>query len=779
MHRYKLKDIASWAIPECNTVAIPALQRGLVWKPRNVELLWDSILRGFPIGSFLLSDSSVKGDKEAQYYLMDGQQRFNAISIGYHTVENPRSILWIDIDPDISRWKSTRRFWVKACTAAHPWGYQNNDECTVLTAEQKRMALDAFGVSESICKKELALTKAWPFLSKRPIPFHYILQASGSPKDVYELCLKNPDHYTYLDKEPITEKDLHLIQRICESIHNIDDYYVSCNTIEKSTIETETDELFTEDGSTSLEILFTRLNTGGSRITPDDLNYSAIKAYWPEIKDLNDKIAERYMSPSKLVMLAIRFALKTNNPKTIPPSLSIKKIRSLSRDEKAKKVKLLYGKDLESSQLLHLLDKADALLKQDRIPAYIRNSICYNSPEAFLLLMLLIEENNLPSEFIRGLILYLHWFSIKDKQKNTVESILAFSSDLVSIESVHQGISKAIANGWLIPLISPDHFSQSFIIGSRPGWTPWSVEGNSPWIDLFARIYPWDHFEPREMLLYCQRDYMNSRFTTYDPARQDLWEDSNRPWDYDHIVPKEWVNSKNNMPYRWYCQIWLKCIGNIGAIPFEINREKSNRIEFDEYQNNAASLLYDVRYEAIDRDNLTRDEEHARPFAELTWDRMCMIYKTIYQLIAPTISGLTLYPRIKNRQDIFTAIHKMLPDSMIGFVAKDNEYSVDDYPLNWSKTWISIGVEKNGFLACATWGANEESVEIGIRKLFGEKSTLPLNQREGIPESINGYEECYDNQWWYFCKEVKIDNSLNAESIAGDIQYLLSVIGKE
>lgn len=779
MYRYNLKDIALWATKECRTVAIPALQRGLVWKPRQVELLWDSILRGFPIGSFLLSESSVKGDKDAQYYLMDGQQRFNAISIGYHKVDNPRALLWIDLDPDNTRWKSTRRFWVKASTSSHPWGYQNNDECQVLTAEQKREALEKFEISDSVCEKEVSLTDVWPSLSRRPIPLHYLLLSPGSPEEVYKRCQENPDHFAYLDKNPVTEVDLDRIRFICDNIHDPNNYYVSCNLIEKFTVESETDEQLSDDGSTSLEVLFTRLNTGGSRITPDDLNYSAIKAYWPEIKDLNDKIAERYMSPSKLVMLAIRFALRTNNPKTIPPSLSIKKIRSLSRDKKAEKVKLLYGKDLESSQLLHLLGKADALLKQDRIPAYIRNSICYNSPEAFLLLLLLIEESNLPSEFIRGLILYLHWFSIKDKQKNTVESILAFSSDLVSIESVHQGISKAIANGWLIPLIAPDHFSQSFTIGSRPGWTPWSVEGNSPWIDLFARIYPWDHYEPREMLLYCQRDYMNSRFTTYDPARQDLWEDSNRPWDYDHIVPQEWVNGKNNMPYRWYCQKWLNCIGNIGAIPFEINREKSNRIEFDEYQNNAESLLYDVRYEAIDRDNLTRDEEHARPFAELTWDRMFLIYKTIYRLVAPTISGLTLYPRIKNRQDIFTAIHEMLPDSEIGFVAKDNEYPVDDNPLNWSKTWISIGVEKNGFLACATWGANEDSVEIGIRKLFSEKSTLPLNQREGIPGNINGYEECYDNQWWYFCKDVKIDNNLTAESIANDIRDLLSKIGED
>ena len=53
-------------------VDIPALQRGLVWKPKQVELLWDSLLRGFPIGLFMLSDVG-DGQSNAKYYLfIDG-----------------------------------------------------------------------------------------------------------------------------------------------------------------------------------------------------------------------------------------------------------------------------------------------------------------------------------------------------------------------------------------------------------------------------------------------------------------------------------------------------------------------------------------------------------------------------------------------------------------------------------------------------------------------------------------------------------------------------------
>lgn len=106
---FLLEDIASWT-QDNSSVLIPAIQRGLVWKPRQVELLWDSILRGFPIGSFMLSDIS---DNPNHYYLMDGQQRFNAISLGFEINENPNAVLWLDIDSQsLDNLKTSRRYLV-------------------------------------------------------------------------------------------------------------------------------------------------------------------------------------------------------------------------------------------------------------------------------------------------------------------------------------------------------------------------------------------------------------------------------------------------------------------------------------------------------------------------------------------------------------------------------------------------------------------------------------------------------------------------------------------
>ena len=90
---FSLKQIAENTNCEI-TIDIPALQRGLVWKAKQVEFLWDSILRGFPIGGFILSENNGN-----HYDLMDGQQRFNAIGLGFEEPEkSAKSILWIDID---------------------------------------------------------------------------------------------------------------------------------------------------------------------------------------------------------------------------------------------------------------------------------------------------------------------------------------------------------------------------------------------------------------------------------------------------------------------------------------------------------------------------------------------------------------------------------------------------------------------------------------------------------------------------------------------------------
>ena len=77
---YTLKQISEWN-KEGSDVILPDIQRGLVWTPQQIAFLWDSMLRGFPIGGFVFSENA-----DNTYYLLDGQQRWNAISLGFNNL---------------------------------------------------------------------------------------------------------------------------------------------------------------------------------------------------------------------------------------------------------------------------------------------------------------------------------------------------------------------------------------------------------------------------------------------------------------------------------------------------------------------------------------------------------------------------------------------------------------------------------------------------------------------------------------------------------------------
>ncbi|MDX4975603.1 DUF262 domain-containing protein [Myroides odoratimimus] len=132
--KFNLTNIANWQLDKDNSnVTLPSVQRGFVWKPKQIEDLWDSIMRGYPIGSFLLS----KNGKE--YDLIDGQQRSTSIFIGYYnpfTVTDKQKtwslekipVLWIDIRP--TNISNVSKYSFRLTTNSHPWGYQAKDVCT-------------------------------------------------------------------------------------------------------------------------------------------------------------------------------------------------------------------------------------------------------------------------------------------------------------------------------------------------------------------------------------------------------------------------------------------------------------------------------------------------------------------------------------------------------------------------------------------------------------------------------------------------------------------------
>lgn len=84
--KYDLRKLISFI--DSKSVAIPEFQRGFVWKTAQVKKLFDSLVKQYPIGSFILWETNknidartLNGEKlpKRKYLILDGQQRMVSI----------------------------------------------------------------------------------------------------------------------------------------------------------------------------------------------------------------------------------------------------------------------------------------------------------------------------------------------------------------------------------------------------------------------------------------------------------------------------------------------------------------------------------------------------------------------------------------------------------------------------------------------------------------------------------------------------------------------------
>ena len=79
------------------------------------------------------------------------------------------------------------------------------------------------------------------------------------------------------------------------------------------------------------------------------------------------------------------------------------------------------------------------------------------------------------------------------------------------------------------------------------------------------------------LLMYAQRAWMAQRFGDYDPHASGFWDEHNRPWDFDHILPQSHFTKKRNTEYMKVCQQWGYTIGNLHILRFEENRARQDQ----------------------------------------------------------------------------------------------------------------------------------------------------------------------------------------------------------
>ena len=788
---WTLKEISEWTKAD-SEVKIPAIQRGLVWKPYQVELLWDSILRQFPIGAFTLSH--LRTESTDIYNLIDGQQRWNAVALGYGTLSNEDCILWFDLKPDEKVWDSsntTRKYIIRATTKAHPWGYKANDECTTLNTAQKRAALQEFGVDDNEYEGTISLAEAYPIESGLPIPLCWMIAAGeeySEDKDGFAKCIMDKIEENKASRKfklkQVDEINDSLIVKRFEAFKSLSHYKIPTINILQETIDNESEYKGEAGALSDIEILFNRIGTGGTPITQSELMYSAVKAYWPELSKENDRLATLYMPPHTLISLAFQLVLSTTG-KGLERAPSVAKVRKLASDDGIRAaIDKLYCTDGNGSVMSRMLSSVDQwLTNYDKIPKVLRTTIARKSPDVYLLLMAFakwkeekqIETTTGEEALFRATAYYLHWM-VGDKfdVANSIYKAVAKSEFSKWGNIIKQELLVSCVKGTITPLLSPEAFRGLFTLEGDKNWRPYgNGHGNMPWWTLWETVS-----YNKEMLLYAQRGYMCKRFPHYDPARQDLWEDKNRPWDFDHIIPQDLIHRKGSwrQAYTEYCEAWKDNNGNMAAIPFWVNRAKSNEANWEEYKENPVSLLADEQifeFGKLFNAMLNRDAKQAKCFAEKTFARMCKIYNEVYALLEPVdfrIGEIAFAEKtgIRNRKERMNTIRDILVKE--GFTAGIYYlYGNIEYPQtnidNWTRDWMSCGCTTgNKYYAAFTMvlhsdGSIGDKIERGLRRLpgtterIGEVTNKQLQQLKRYGE----YELCENNQWWHLCKEISID----------------------
>jgi len=249
---------------------------------------------------------------------------------------------------------------------------------------------------------------------------------------------------------------------------------------------------------------------------------------------------------------------------------------------------------------------------------------------------------------LRALTMILHWFAT-DKNKAVKRIIEECQTDF-SWRQICLAVAECVKEEHIIPIHSPEKtkkfLEQIFNITEDRqliAWDWWHLinDGSNPEGYLLKQKEWWKFLgvrENRELLLYCQREYLHERFKDYDPARKDLWKEHNRPWDFDHIFPSFYTyNRKDDAKYMAVCHKWCNTIGNLRAWPFEENRSDQKdlpgeKIKSEEELKN--SFIEKTEMEGFSPDNgdkVRHEKDISLKFIRTCLDRFIRIYGHWYK----------------------------------------------------------------------------------------------------------------------------------------------------
>lgn len=286
---------------ELNKVFLPALQRKFVWGKQQIELLFDSIMRGYPIGAFLFWQLDAKVAKDYVFYeflkdyderipynrrkegafrhdqiigVLDGQQRLSSMFIGFNGVHKTKNSY---------AWKSNPN--------AYP---------------EKRLYLDMLNLPYEIdietSKINLNETENYPFkfltekesqklerkVDDQIMPCYWFKVGDSLYWDKDENL---ESYYQALIATIGTEEQAS--QKVLESFEaNIEKVMYALKTLHERLYDENLISYFQvrENDLENILKIFVRVNSGGTVLSKTDLLFSTVVATWSDGRDKIEKL---------------------------------------------------------------------------------------------------------------------------------------------------------------------------------------------------------------------------------------------------------------------------------------------------------------------------------------------------------------------------------------------------------------------------------------------------------------------------------------------------------
>lgn len=805
---FSLPEIAAWfdggtSSNHSVSVEIPAFQRGLVWNAAQIEVLWDSLLRGIPTGAFSLLPmrgnerySKIQGTsgapaEEDRYFLLDGQQRASAIAMGYKSLtatsdkgeETP--ILWIDIFPsNEERERSNRKFFFRVTTPARPWGYQIEDangenRVGKVSVAKYQEALKEIGWTAEISAKPTT-SQLWPVCARLPVPVAVLRNLPDSALSLSGLVAAGGEapwaHHFARVGSALGDEDAKClgeeIAKLRNRLRNASETKILAMVAPDVLADTPPDAA--KDGDNSeIALYFSRLNSGGTTPSREDLDYSILKSILPELHAI-DKCAKGRMHPARLANLAMLAFLSTE------AAANGWKNGLTRRDIFALKGRRDFIAYVSSNLPQDIAAIDDWLLfkpgtAKHGIPEYLRTSISRKNPNLFRFLLLLAGKmRTAPTKdiwndarfpiLITAFCTILVWFG-----NDGAFDFASLAQDIEKLVCCNFSVSKGIIGTWMAMQVemgaldippSPDYFLKIMEAANkgdvRAIVNAWSKQPDS---NAASRIWYWNGEEGRGIVLYACRRYLRDTFGEYDPASA-VWNEDSRPWDYDHIVPQSWIKYSYHGKCHDLVAEFLNSIGNIAPIPFGANRSKGSvppgevSLYNDAIAKESLFIDFDVdgeRPRFVGEYLILEDNEAAAiAFARVTARRMAVLYSAWWNSLE--IGKLLEDCFVRFRKDaVESFIHELrerFPDwgnrLKTVFVAADGKQYDIRRPCDWSRPWISCGI--GGRFKHKDSG---EFIRCFLCQTFQSDKTYHNFKKEfGLRRHPNETAAVGKNEWW-------------------------------